>query len=118
MSGLREIDTLEMTVFILWGKGVVTPLPTSHQGGARGRRETGTGTLYLLFQTLVCPSLITKSKYLIQRYKNKTTTVVVFRVLIHIVLSPVHIYIYKKTVYLHLHIQSAEPTCGEPLLVC
>ena len=36
-----------------------------------------TGTLYLLFQTLVGPSLITQSKYHIQ---NKTTTVVVFTV--------------------------------------
>ena len=35
-----------------------------------------TGTLYLLLQTLVIPSLITESKYHIQRYKNKTNTVV------------------------------------------
>ena len=58
-----------------------------------------TGTFYLLFQTLVVPSLITKSKYHIQRYKNKTTTVVVFTVSIHTVLSPIYIYIYKNCAF-------------------
>ena len=53
-------------------------------------------SLYLIFQTLVVPSLITESKYHIQRYKNKTTTIVVFIVAIHTVLSPIYIYIYKN----------------------
>ena len=69
-----------------------------------------TRTLYFLFQTLVHPSLITESKYYIHRYKTKTTTVMVFTVSIHTVLSPIYIYIYKKTIHLLLHIQSAEPT--------
>ena len=69
-----------------------------------------TGTLYLLFQTLVVLSLITESKYHIQIYKNKTTTIVVFTMSIHIFLSPIYIYIYKKTVHLHLHNQGAKPT--------
>ena len=47
-----------------------------------------TGTLYLLFQTLVGPSLIIESKYHIQ---NKTTIVVVFTISIHTALSPIYI---------------------------
>ena len=62
-------------------------------------RRNYTGTLYLLFKTLVIPSLITKSKYHIQRYKNKTATVVVSTVSIHTVLSPIYIYIYKKCTF-------------------
>ena len=65
---------------------------------------------------LVGPSPITESKYHIRRIQNKTTTVVVFTVSIHTVLSPIYIYIYK-TIYLNLQIK-AQPTCGEPLLVC
>ena len=76
-----------------------------------------TRTLYLLFQTLVVTSLITESKYHIQIYKNKTTTVVVFTVLIHTVLSPIYIYIYKNCT-LHLHDQSAKPTGDGPLQAC
>ena len=73
--------------------GLVTPpTPAWADEGARGY----IGTLYLLFQTLVCPSLITESKYHIQGYKIKKTTVVVFIVSIHTVLSPIYIYIYKN----------------------
>ena len=68
-----------------------------HTPDPRLRRAKGaqdyTGTLYLLFQTLVGPSLITESKYHIQSYKSKTTTVVVFIVSIHTVLNPIYIYI-------------------------
>ena len=74
-----------------------------------------TGTLYFLFQTLVGSSLIIESKYHIKMIQNKTTTVVVFTVSIHTVLSPIYIYIYKKIVHLRLHNQSAEPTSDRPL---
>ena len=67
------------------------------------RRTNGvrdcTRTLYCLFQTLVGPSLIIESKYHIQGYKNKTTTIVVFTVSIYIVLSPIYIYIYKNCTF-------------------
>ena len=36
-----------------------------------GGTRDWTGTLYLLYQTLVCPSLITVSTYRIQKYKIK-----------------------------------------------
>ena len=62
-----------------------------------------TGTLYFLFQTLVSLSLITESKYHIKMIQNKTTTVVVFTVSIHTVLSPIYIYIYKK-LYIYIYI--------------
>ena len=68
-----------------------------------------TGTLYLLFQTLMILSLITKSKYHIQRYKNKTTTVVVFTVSIHTILRTIYIYIYKNCTF---------TTSDRPLQVC
>ena len=58
-----------------------------------------TETLYFIFQTLVSPSLITESKYHIKRIQNKTTTVVVFTVSIHTVLSPIYIYIYKNCTF-------------------
>ena len=65
------------------------------EGGGGGVRNC-TGTLYLLFQTLVGPS---RTKCHIQRYKYKTTTVVVFIVSIHTVLSPINIYIYKNCTF-------------------
>ena len=58
-----------------------------------------TGTLYFLFQTLVGLSLITESNYHIKMIQNKTTTVVVFTVSIHTVLSPIYIYIYKNCTF-------------------
>ena len=58
-----------------------------------------TETLYLFFYILVVPSLITESKYHIQKYKNKSTTIVVFIVSIHTVLSPIYIYIYKNCTF-------------------
>ena len=70
------------------------PLPRRMKGA-----QNYTGTLYLLFQTLVVPSLITESKYHIQRYKNKTTTLVVFTMSIHTVLSLIYIYIYKNCTF-------------------
>ena len=102
------------------GHPVVGPYFMSHPQPPLGRMKgvrNYTGTLYLLFQTLVISSFITESKYHIQRYKNKTTTVVVFTVSIHTVLSPIT-YTYTKTVHLHLHNQSAKSYCGELLLVC
>ena len=89
------------------------PTKVEREGEARDWTET----LYFIFQTLVGLNLITESKYHIQGYKNKTTTIVVFTISIYTVLSP-FTYTYTKTVHLHLHIQSTEPTCDEPLLVC
>ena len=89
---------------------LVTPQPPPWvDNGVR----THTGTLYLLFQTWVVPSLITESKYHIQRYKNNTTTVVVFTVSIHTILSLIT-YTYTKNVHLHLYNQSAKPTVVVP----
>ena len=95
------------------------PPPPSPKLSPRRMRgaQNYTGTLYLLFQTLVDPSLITESKYHIKRYNNKTTTVVVFTVSIHTVLSLNYIYIYKN-LHLHLHNQSAKPTDDGLLQVC
>ena len=83
--------------------------------GRRGRRDF-TGTLYLLFQTLVRPSLITESKFYIHRYKNKTTTVMVFTVSIHTVLSPIYIYIYKNCTFTFTYSERGT-YCGGLLLV-
>ena len=44
--------------------------PNPCLGEMKGARDC-TGTLYLLFQALVGPSLITESKYHIQKYKIK-----------------------------------------------
>ena len=95
----------------------VTPLPQSHQGGARGEARDWTETLYFLFQTLVGPSLIIESKYHIQGYKNKTTTVVVFIVSIHTVLSPIYKYIYKNCTFTFTYSERGTYS-DEPLLVC
>ena len=70
-----------------------------------------TGTLYLLFQTLVGPSLIIESKYYIQILQNKTTTVVVFTVS-YTYSSESHLHIQNYT--LHLHYQSTGPTVMNP----
>ena len=82
----------------------------------RLRRTKGvrdyTETLYLLFNTLVDPSLITESKYHIQRYKNKTTTVVVFTVSILTFSSPIYIYIIKAQ-----NLQVMDPyKCAGPIV--
>ena len=74
-------------------------LPQPPPGRMKGARNY-TGTLYLLSQTLVGPSLITESKYHIQIYKHKTTTVVVFTVSIHTILSPIYIYICKNCTFI------------------
>ena len=63
-----------------------------------------TGTLYFLFQTLVFPSLITESKYHVQRYKNKTTTVVVFIVSIYISSPKSHLHIHIQKLYICIYI--------------
>ena len=68
------------------------------------------------FSDIGDPSLITISKYGIQKiYKIKTTTLVVFTVSYTYSLES-HLHIQNCT--LHLHDQSAEPTCSEPLQVC
>ena len=77
------------------GGGVVVLRPHPPPRRTKGTQDW-TGTLYFLFQMLVGLSLITESKYHIQGYKNKTTTVVVFVVSIHTVPSPIYIYIYKN----------------------
>ena len=53
------------------------------------------------------PSIITESQYHIKDTKNKTTTIVVFTVSIHSVLSPIYIYIYKK-LYIYIYIIRAQ----------
>ena len=66
-------------------------------GGARD----WTGTLYLLYHTLVCPSPITVSTYCIQKYKkNKITTVVVFTVS-HAYSPESHLHIQKLYIYIY-----------------
>ena len=72
------------------------PFPRPTKAEREGETRDWTKTLYILFQTLIGSSLITESKCYIQRYKNKTTTVVVFTVSIHTVLSPIYICIYEK----------------------
>ena len=90
-------------------------LPLSRTKGSRD----WTRTLYFIFQTLVGLSLITESKYHIQGYKNKTTTVVVFTVSIDAVLSPIYIYIYKNCTFTFTYTYSERGTYyDEPLLVC
>ena len=79
------------------------------------RRETLDWDSLPAFLDIGGPSLITISKYRIQKYKIKTTTVVVFTV--SYTYSPEsHLHIQNCT--FHLHDQSVEPTCGEPLQVC
>ena len=95
LYGLKA--SLMLEVELRSKKPSVTPQPPPRR--MKGVRNY-TGTLYLLFQTLVVPSLITESKYHIQRYKkNKTTTVVVFTVSIHTIMSPIYIYIYKNCTF-------------------
>ena len=80
----------------------------------RHERLYWTGTLYLLFQTLVVPSLITVSKYRIQN-TNKTTTALVFTVSYtyslesHLHIQNIYIYIYKSERGIYY---------DKPLLVC
>ena len=91
-----------------------TPIPgptrMSDPNQVRGARPY-TRTLYLLYQTLVCPSLITVSTSHIQKLKNKTTTVVVF-IVSYTYSSESHLHIQNYT--LHLHDQSTEPTVMNP----
>ena len=75
------------------------PFPHPTKAEREGEARDWTGTLYFLFQTLVSPSLITESKYHIQGHKNKTTTIVVFTVSIHTILSLIYIYIYKNCTF-------------------
>ena len=75
-----------------------------------------TGTLYLLYQTLVCPSLITVSTYRIQKkIQNKTTTVVVF-IVSHTYSPESHLYIQK--LYIYIYRSERRTYSDEPLLVC
>ena len=105
---------LQRSLYGLKQSGHVTPpTPTLADEGARNR----TGTLYLLFQTFVSPSLIIESKYYIHRYKNKTTTIVVFIVSIHTVLSPIYIYIWKNCTFTFTY-SERETYCGGLLLMC
>ena len=87
------------------------PNGESEQGS---RRETiyWIGTLYLLYQTLVCPSLITVSTYRIQKYKIKLPSWWCLQCHIHIVLSP--IYIYKKNYIFTFTDQTTKPTLMNP----
>ena len=76
-----------------------TPFPPPKR--TEGMR-TRTRTFNLLFQTLVGPSLITELIYHIQRYKNKTTTVVMFTVSIHSPESYLLIHIQKLYIYIYI----------------
>ena len=78
--------------------GAIISHPQSLPRRTKGAQNY-TGAFYLLFQTLVVPSLITELKYHIQRYKNKTTTVVVFTVSAYTILSLIYIYIYKNCTF-------------------
>ena len=82
-------------------------------GGARD----WTGTLYLLYQALVYPSLITELTYRIQNLQNKTTTVVVFTV--SLTYSPEsHLHIQKLYIYIYIYQSERRTYSDEPLLVC
>ena len=94
-----------------------TPIPISTRladpNRVRGMRPY-TGTSYLLYQTLVCPSLITNINISYTKLQNKTTTVVVFTVS-YTYSSESHLHMQNYT--LHLHDQSAEPTVMNPYSV-
>ena len=60
------------------------------------------GTLYLLFQTLVGPSLITESKYHIQRYKINYHRSGVYNVNTYSLESHLHIHIQKLYIYIYI----------------
>ena len=81
------------------------PHPPPNLDGRRGAR------LYWdslpAFSNIGGPKSYNKIKISYTRYKNKTTTIVVFTVSIHIVLSPIYINIYQK-LYIYIYIIRAQ----------
>ena len=97
-----SISIKEMVFLLIYYQPALSIATVSHPQPQPKRMKGArncTGTLYLLFQTLVIPSLITESQNHIKIYKNKTTTVVGFTVSIHTVLSPIYIYTYKNCTF-------------------
>ena len=97
---------------------IPSPTRMADPNRVRGARLY-TGTLFLLFQTLVGPSLITESKYHIQKYNIKLPPWWCLHCqYIHTVLSPIYLYIYKKKLYISITYSERITYCDEPLLVC
>ena len=101
---------IENLVTRLCHASVPGPTRLADPNRVRGARPY-TGTLYLLYQTWLCPSLITVSTYHIQKLQNQTTTVVVF-IVSYTYSSKAHLHIQNYT--LHLHDQREEPTVMNP----